>query len=243
MSFQSINWCSPDLFTRACNARQCTKYDDAFFIVFLLQQGVVAGVVRLLGCLLKGLGTAKPEDFCVSLTLLLEDLLVIVYRVLNLQNTEYYRGKLSATCSRDPPPFSDGTPDNSVCGPPIKITLPEIAKIGTCSNETLVACPQNAPAQSQQYSNLFTLLGCVLNNLGQQTLDNVVKGLLCDILRTLLHLVGQPSGTGIKEAGAGTALEPVGNTLGDNAGQLLDALRQEVNKLRNALSAQCPNLA
>ncbi|XP_064479356.1 uncharacterized protein LOC135392580 [Ornithodoros turicata] len=226
-----------------CNARQCTKYDDAFSVVFLLQQGVVAGVVRLLGCLLKGLGTAKPGDFCVALTLLLEDLLTIVYRLLSLPNSQQFRGKLSATCSRNPPPFSDGAPKNLKCGRPIKITLPDIANIGACSNETLVACPQNAPAQRRQYSNLFTLLGCVLNNLGQQTLDKVVKNLLCDILRAVLRLVGKPTGPGLKNAGKGTPLEPLGNSLGDNAGQLLDRLRQGTNQLRNALRNQCPNLA
>ncbi|XP_064479992.1 uncharacterized protein LOC135393512 [Ornithodoros turicata] len=205
--------------------------------------GIVAGVVRLLGCLLVGLRNAKPGDYFVSVGFLLEDILIIAYRVLGLPNPEQFRGRIVGVCKgSNPPAYCSGVPKNVTCGPPLVIQLPETLNIGTCSNETLVACPKNQPAKKQDNANLFTLLGCILDNLGQQRLDRVVTGVLCELLRLVNYLMGDPSTGGVKEPGQGTPLQPATDAISQNSGALFGPLGDVKEQLDNALSDQCPGI-
>ncbi|CAN8008257.1 unnamed protein product [Ixodes pacificus] len=182
-------------------------------------EGIVNGAIKLVECVLSGVGTL---DLNLQLHLTAELVGLVLERIglgalANLVRAlcsdvegalkdalrELHLGFLSTTIRRLIK-CRDFKVTRLVCKDDIIVDLPSALNVGKCLGDTLVTCDGRTPVDINVLEGIMDGLMCVLQSLSEQDLTEVVSGLGCSVLE------GVSTGLG----SLGSVLEPVVGIVG-----------------------------
>ncbi|CAN8030799.1 unnamed protein product [Ixodes persulcatus] len=190
-------------------------------------EGIVNTVIKLVECVLSGVGTldlnaqlhltAELVGFILErlglgeLANLIGALCSDVEKALKDALKELNLGFLSTTI-RKLIKCRDFKVTGLICKDDIIVNLPSALNAGNCLGDTLTTCDGKTPVDINVLEGIVNSQLCVLQSLSEQDLTEVVSGLGCSVLE------GISTGLG----GLGSVLEPVlgllGGVFGENCG-------------------------
>ncbi|KAM7296900.1 hypothetical protein ISCGN_022055 [Ixodes scapularis] len=148
---------------------------------------LVQGVIKLVTCLVQGVLT-NGSPLAVLATV--RDLLAVVLQKLGLST--FLLGALPQLCSIAQISGCENiiTAGNMSCQTPITINLPSTLNIGKCLDQTVMLCEQGMPATDNLVAGLLKFVTCLLNTITGSSLNQLLNGLVCGLVKILGNTVG-----------------------------------------------------
>lgn len=148
---------------------------------------LIPGVMTLVNCTVTSLfNNLTPKNFFITvkdiLVALISKLVPGVVRIAE----KYLDGMESG---------EDKTIANGTCDGEIKIGIPN--SLGKCLDKTLKLCEKGKPIDVAVLESLVKALGCILKDLLTTAPHETLKNLLCDLVRLVADLIGNPVKTAV----------------------------------------------
>ncbi|XP_077529176.1 uncharacterized protein LOC144141497 [Haemaphysalis longicornis] len=138
--------------------------------------GLVNGLVKLLRCLLTGVFYyGSPDGVVTALGPLIQ---LVANRFLSTSLNLGPIGTLALCDSNTCINFFD---QSDTCQGPIQLVFPPLANIGSCAGDVAQVCTAGSPTTTNDVDSLVTTIYCILDQLPADQLDNVLRGILCDL--------------------------------------------------------------
>ncbi|XP_064457866.1 uncharacterized protein LOC135368475 isoform X2 [Ornithodoros turicata] len=208
--------------------------------------GAVPGIKKLVTCLVDALKSTNASFLLLSFAGLMQDLFYIYSPGLQVPKP-IEKTVVDFFVNMCPGPlalFCEGVPRNrsEPCKKPIVINFPDTMKLGTCSQEAFVVCPEQRQPQRKHYASFIEILGCVLVNLGQRELQAIVPYAVCQLSDLLTHLIGMWTKKSLLAAAKGTPAESAAVLFVKQNRQLLGQLGSAFQQQRRQLQDMCKEM-
>lgn len=148
---------------------------------------LIPGVMTLVNCTVTSLfNNLTPKTFFVTV----KDILVALIGKLVPGVVRVAEKYLEETKSGENTTIANGT-----CEGEIKIGIPN--SLGKCLDKTLKLCEKGKPIDISIIESLVQALGCILKDLFTTVPHETLKNLLCDLVRLVGDLIGNPVKTAV----------------------------------------------